>query len=113
MANDLLSVKNGRYSHVFTNAEGVTNKVDVLLDESDPLWPALRHLHISDAINLVLDEFNSFVKDNKVSRPPRARTPAVALVRGQLAWSVKGQRRPWSGEVLRADGKLRGRRPRW
>ncbi len=42
----------------------------VLLDESDPLWPTLRHLHISDAIMLVLDEFNAFVKENKVFLSP-------------------------------------------
>mmetsp|Transcript_12937 Transcript_12937/g.30807 ORF Transcript_12937/g.30807 Transcript_12937/m.30807 type:complete len:645 (-) Transcript_12937:58-1992(-) len=67
MANDLLPVKNGRYSHVYTNAHGDQQKQEVLLDEGDPLWPTLRHLHISDAINLILDEFNAFVKDNKTA----------------------------------------------
>lgn len=35
------------------------------LNETDPLWARLRHLHIADAINTVLDDFNQFTKDNK------------------------------------------------
>jgi len=54
--------------YTFTQQEGkqekqVTKKV--LLDEHDFLWPKLRHMHIADCINRVIDDFNGFLKTNK------------------------------------------------
>jgi len=37
----------------------------VILDEQDFLWPKLRHMHIADCINRVIDDFNGFLKSNK------------------------------------------------
>eukprot|EP00698_Gefionella_okellyi_P013211 TRINITY_DN3606_c0_g1_i1.p1 TRINITY_DN3606_c0_g1~~TRINITY_DN3606_c0_g1_i1.p1 ORF type:complete len:637 (+),score=168.93 TRINITY_DN3606_c0_g1_i1:26-1912(+) len=65
MINDLLDdVKDGKYSYEFTAKDGATSKRDALLDESDPLWPDLRHKHIADAIKHVVDEFTMFQSTN-------------------------------------------------
>jgi hypothetical protein len=39
-----------------------------ILSEQDPLWPVLRHKHISEAITYVLDSFNSCVQVPPFSR---------------------------------------------
>jgi len=41
---------------------------EIILGESDPLWPTLRHMHIADTINWILDNFNQFVTENKASK---------------------------------------------
>jgi hypothetical protein len=44
MAYDLLEVENDYYRYTFTSNTGVQKK-DVILGETDVLWPALRHMH--------------------------------------------------------------------
>ncbi len=58
MVNDLLEIKGDRFTYKTKNAKGEDTEKDVFLNEKDPLWPRLRHLHIADAINTVLDDFN-------------------------------------------------------
>jgi syntaxin-binding protein 1 len=43
MVCDLLDVKEGRYTYQYTDRGGKPVQKEVLLDESDPLWPSLRH----------------------------------------------------------------------
>jgi len=40
-------------------------KKSVLLGEIDQLWPVLRHKHIADTINYVIENFNEFIRTNK------------------------------------------------
>jgi len=40
-------------------------KKQVLLSENDILWPQLRHMHIQDTIDTVLNQFNEFITSNK------------------------------------------------
>jgi len=60
--------KDNVYKYTFTQQEGKSEKQvvkKVLLDEHDFLWPKLRHMHIADCINRVIDDFNGFLKTNK------------------------------------------------
>jgi syntaxin-binding protein 1 len=52
------------YKYKYNNGGKDITK-EVLLDEYDFLWPKLRHMHIADCINKVIDDFNAFLKTNK------------------------------------------------
>ena len=51
-----------RYKYRYTNAKGDEVVKEVLLNELDPIFPQLRHLHIAEAIDSVLDLFNKFLQ---------------------------------------------------
>ncbi len=55
-----------RFNAVLTGGENKTK--EIILGESDPLWPTLRHMHIADTINWILDNFNQFVTENKATK---------------------------------------------
>lgn len=65
MAYDLLPIENDVYKFKFQNAAGKTDEKEIILGESDRLWPDLRHRHIADAIRDVTDEFKKFVSKSK------------------------------------------------
>jgi len=67
MVYDLLRVENDRYRYATTTNEGSAKNKEVILSENDPLWPVLRHMHIAETMNWILDNFNSFLKENKAS----------------------------------------------
>jgi len=68
MIYDLLPVTNDHYKFVTTSGTGEQRGKEVILGESDPLWSTLRHMHIADTINWILDGFNEFVQENKASK---------------------------------------------
>eukprot|EP01113_Clastostelium_recurvatum_P022373 TRINITY_DN2667_c0_g1_i1.p1 TRINITY_DN2667_c0_g1~~TRINITY_DN2667_c0_g1_i1.p1 ORF type:complete len:620 (-),score=203.59 TRINITY_DN2667_c0_g1_i1:32-1732(-) len=68
MVYDLLEVLGDRYVYSFLNNSGLSQKKEVILGESDMLWPVLRHMHIADTINWVIESFNDFMKNNKASK---------------------------------------------
>ncbi len=68
MVYDLLDVENDKYSYNFTANAGGPQKKDVILGETDVLWPVLRHMHIADTIGWVIDSFNDFLKNNKATK---------------------------------------------
>ena len=47
MTHDVLEVRGDRYTHRYTSNEGKKTEKEVLLNETDPLWPSLRHLHVA------------------------------------------------------------------
>ena len=49
---------------------------EVLLNDTDPLWPRIKHMHIADTIEFVLNEFNKFASENKA----RSEAPLLLLV---------------------------------
>jgi syntaxin-binding protein 1 len=68
MTMDLLEVKNGeQFNYSYVNNAGVTEKKDVLLNEHDKIWPQVRHMHIAECIDFVIDSFNEFLKNNKAA----------------------------------------------
>lgn len=86
MVYDLLEIENDIYKYNYTSNSGAQKK-DVILGEADVLWPSLRHMHIADAINTVIDNFNDFLKSNK----------ATKLTNGKQIESLKDM-----GEAMRA-----------
>jgi syntaxin-binding protein 1 len=69
MVYDLLDVDaqdHYKYNALTTGGENKTK--EILLGETDPLWPTIRHLHIADTINWILEGFNDFVKENKAAK---------------------------------------------
>jgi len=65
MVHDLLPVNEDRYqyNYVGNNDQQITK--EVLLNDSDPLWVRLRHLHIADLTELLHTEYKKFIVDNK------------------------------------------------
>jgi len=68
MVYDLLGVENDKYTYNYTTNTGATSSKDVILGETDVLWPTLRHMHIADTIEFVIESFNEFLKNNKATK---------------------------------------------
>jgi len=68
MVYDLLPIKNDIYKYEASTSSGERKVKEASLSEYDPLWPALRHQHIADTIDQILEEFQEFVKENKASQ---------------------------------------------
>ena len=69
MAVDLLDIEKGnQYKYEYEANSGKKGTKTALLDELDPLWPTLRHRHIAETIDWVLQEFNDFLRDNPAAR---------------------------------------------
>ena len=73
MINDLLPVEDTedgtgiKYSYSFNQADGSIDTKDVVLDEDDPVYTSIRHLHIADCTDRLIEEFNKFLEDNKTA----------------------------------------------
>jgi len=65
MSYDLLPIQDDKYNYEFKNNANEVKEKQVLLSESDILWPQLRHMHIQDTIETVLTQFNAFIASNK------------------------------------------------
>ncbi|RSH93130.1 vacuolar sorting protein VPS33/slp1 [Saitozyma podzolica] len=65
MVNDLLPVKDGvHYRYKYTNTIGGTEEKEALLDDEDPVWVSVRHLHMKDAIDTLMTNFNRFAQEH-------------------------------------------------
>jgi hypothetical protein len=79
MIYDLIDIKKGStYTYTYNNGNKDVKK-EVLLDEYDFLWPKLRHMHIADCINKVIDDFNAFLKTNKAVKLNNKRSGVTSL----------------------------------
>lgn len=68
MCHDLLNMEGNKYVYEVTTSAGRTDKKEVLLEEHDPVWVELRHLHIA-AVNKKLDEKMTNLKEkNKAAQ---------------------------------------------
>ncbi|EKX52395.1 Sec1 family protein B, partial [Guillardia theta CCMP2712] len=76
MAQDLLEIQGDKYKYSFSGAGGQQVEKEVLLNDTDPLWPRIKHMHIADTIEFVLNEFNRFASENKA----RSEAPLLLLV---------------------------------
>eukprot|EP01116_Phalansterium_solitarium_P008929 TRINITY_DN228_c0_g1_i1.p1 TRINITY_DN228_c0_g1~~TRINITY_DN228_c0_g1_i1.p1 ORF type:complete len:622 (-),score=229.14 TRINITY_DN228_c0_g1_i1:152-2017(-) len=68
MIYDLLDISNDHYRYKITTNEGVPKDKEVVVGENDPLWSTVRHMHVADLLNWLLDGFNEFVKENKATK---------------------------------------------
>ncbi|KAG4305501.1 hypothetical protein PORY_001057 [Pneumocystis oryctolagi] len=64
MANDLLPIKSGKYYRHKADDFEETEAKDVVLEESDPIWAEMRHWHIRDVIDKLMEDFNKFYSEN-------------------------------------------------
>lgn len=86
MANDLLPIEEGtKYSFVFSKSQCLQNDLQwfvgsykfesslgahedkkALLSDADTVWTAVRHLHMREAIDKLMLDFNKFLEDNAI-----------------------------------------------
>jgi hypothetical protein len=84
MVYDLLGVaahgaRHDLYEYEFKSSKtGGAAKKDVLLAETDAVWRQLRHSHIAEAINWVIEELNAFLKNNKAANFKKSEVTSVA-----------------------------------
>ncbi|KAH8116520.1 Sec1-like protein [Phellopilus nigrolimitatus] len=65
MANDLLPIEDGvRYTHVHENRAKREERSEMLLNDEDPVWVDVRHLHMRETIDKLMGDFNKFLKEH-------------------------------------------------
>ncbi|KAF4610678.1 hypothetical protein D9613_006936 [Agrocybe pediades] len=67
MANDLLPIENGtKYTYKFQSSLGAYEDKTAILSDADTTWTSVRHLHMREAIDKLMSDFNKFLEDNAV-----------------------------------------------
>ncbi|PPQ62890.1 hypothetical protein CVT24_006288, partial [Panaeolus cyanescens] len=67
MANDLLPIEDGtKYSYKFQSSIGAYEDKTATLSDNDTVWTAVRHLHMREAIDKLMSDFNKFLEENAV-----------------------------------------------
>lgn len=67
MANDLLPIENGKsYRYSFASAAGAGGNEErtAILSDNDGLWVQVRHMHMKEAIDKLMTDFNKFLEEN-------------------------------------------------
>ncbi|KAL1915897.1 uncharacterized protein VTP21DRAFT_6285 [Calcarisporiella thermophila] len=85
MANDLLPIENGRkYSYMYKSSDGSSAKTEAIIDENDDIYTQIRHMHIADCTQYLVDRFALFVGGSKAVQ---ARGQAMTLedLKGMMA----------------------------
>ncbi|CAO3657362.1 unnamed protein product [Mucor hiemalis] len=83
MINDLLPVQeteNGtgiKYSYEFHQADGSMGSKDVILDEDDNVYKSIRHMHIAECSDRLIEKFNEFLSENKAATGDRNSSSAA------------------------------------
>ncbi|KAI8339302.1 Sec1-like protein [Blakeslea trispora] len=81
MINDLLPVQETenhtgiKYSYEFNQADGSTGTKDVVLDEEDNIYRSIRHMHIAECSDHLIEKFNEFLAENKAATGDREDGP--------------------------------------
>lgn len=68
---DLLNVEESasglKYSYEYVQEDGLTANKEILLDEHDSVYTSIRHMHIANTTERLIESFNEFIAQNKVS----------------------------------------------
>jgi len=65
MCNDLLPIQDGtKYRYKFQSSEGVFEDMDATLSDADAVWTNIRHMHMREAIDKLMADFNRFITEN-------------------------------------------------
>ncbi|KAH7890774.1 Sec1-like protein [Phlebopus sp. FC_14] len=65
MCNDLLPIEDGtRYTYKFQSSLGSYEDKTATLSDSDSVWSAVRHMHMREAIDKLMADFNNFMEEN-------------------------------------------------
>ncbi|XP_047068544.1 probable protein transport Sec1a [Lolium rigidum] len=74
MCHDLLCMDGNKYVQEVPSKNGsATEKKEVLLEDHDPLWLELRHLHVADANERLHEKLTNFISKNKAAQLHKAR----------------------------------------
>ncbi|GLB41838.1 putative STXBP unc-18 SEC1 family protein [Lyophyllum shimeji] len=67
MANDLLPIENGtKYTYKFQSSIGAYEDKTATLSDADSVWTDVRHMHMREAIDKLMADFNKFLQENAV-----------------------------------------------
>ncbi|TRM65537.1 Sec1-like protein [Schizophyllum amplum] len=67
MANDLLPIKDGtKYTYKFQSSKGAYEDKTATLSDADNVWTEVRHMHMREAIDKLMADFNKFVEEHAV-----------------------------------------------
>ncbi|KAF7970947.1 hypothetical protein HWV62_22523 [Athelia sp. TMB] len=73
MANDLLPIEDGtRYTYKFQSSIGAYEDKTAILSDSDTVWTTVRHMHMREAIDKLMADFNTFIQENAVFKGDNA-----------------------------------------
>ncbi len=65
MVHDLLPVEDGGiYKYKSKSGLGVTEQKVALLNEEDAIWTEVRHMHMKEAIDKLMGDFNKFTQEH-------------------------------------------------
>jgi syntaxin-binding protein 1 len=65
MVNDLLKVEDGtRYRYSYKNTVGGMEQKEAILSEEDTVWTSVRHLHMKEAIDTLMQDFQRFAQEH-------------------------------------------------
>ncbi|RXK36602.1 syntaxin-binding protein 1 [Tremella mesenterica] len=65
MVNDLLPVEDGtRYRYKYENTTGGKEEKEAVLNEDDAVWVSVRHLHMKEAIDTLMTNFQKFAQEH-------------------------------------------------
>ncbi|KAI9303791.1 Sec1-like protein [Cunninghamella echinulata] len=71
MLADLLPVEDAptglKYAYEYTQEDGTSKEVEITLNEQDTVYTSIRHMHIANTTEQLIDDFNKFVSENKGS----------------------------------------------
>ncbi|CAO3662477.1 unnamed protein product [Umbelopsis vinacea] len=71
MITDLLPVEPSgtalKYNYEYGQSDGTTGEKEVVLDESDTIYTSVRHLHIAETTDKLIENFNKFLHENKAA----------------------------------------------
>ncbi|KAI5993317.1 Sec1-like protein [Pisolithus albus] len=65
MCNDLLPIEDGtKYSYKFQSSVGTYEDKVATLSDADSVWTTVRHMHMREAIDKLMADFNKFMEDH-------------------------------------------------
>ncbi|KAI8367256.1 Sec1-like protein [Blakeslea trispora] len=71
MIADLLEVEEIptglKYEYKYTQEDGTTQDQEVTLVEADPVYCTIRHMHIANTTDKLINDFNAFINENQIA----------------------------------------------
>ncbi|ORE11479.1 Sec1-like protein [Rhizopus microsporus var. microsporus] len=90
MINDLLPVQETdnhvgiKYTYEFHQADGTLGSQEVTLDEEDNVYKSIRHMHIAQCSDYLIEKFNEFLSENKSSNEPKTTAKSLKEMKDKL-----------------------------
>ncbi|KAF8637589.1 hypothetical protein AX17_002658 [Amanita inopinata Kibby_2008] len=66
MTHDLLPINGTKYTYKFQSSVGAYEDKTATLSDTDTVWTDIRHMHMREAIDKLMADFNKFLADNAV-----------------------------------------------